>query len=190
MRLERHHNVRLYVGDDTTDGRLDVEHVHIRERMRVVVPLALLARRIMKSKEDRRFDAKPRARKFKLLRPQRTEVIDRSDRRVWFASLTVGRADERDSRTSIGEVREHAAVEDLVIGMSEDNEERSTAFHSTLTALTVTGLATGPFWFPWAVTSSVSPVSLNDQVVNAPRIIAAGLFAAIGRIVIRLPLIS
>jgi hypothetical protein len=91
--------------------------------MRVIVPLTLLARRIMKSEEDRRFDAKPRARQFKLLRPQRTEVIDRSDRRVWFASLTVGGADERDSRTSIGEVREHAAVEDLVIGMSEDNEK-------------------------------------------------------------------
>jgi hypothetical protein len=88
--------------------------------MGVVVPLALLARRIMKSKKDWRFDSKPRARKFKLLHPQRTEILDRSDRWVWFASLTIGGADERDPRASIREVREDAAMQDLVIGMSED----------------------------------------------------------------------
>jgi hypothetical protein len=91
--------------------------------MRVVVPLPLLARRIVKAKEDRRFDSKPRARQFELLHPQRTEILDRSDRRVWFASLTISGADERDARTSLGEVREDAAMQDLVIGMSEDDEK-------------------------------------------------------------------
>jgi hypothetical protein len=91
--------------------------------MGVVVPLPLLACRIVKSKEDRRFDSKPRARKFKLLHPQRTKILDRSDRGVWFASLTIGGADERDARTSIGEVRKDAAMQDLVIGMSEDDEK-------------------------------------------------------------------
>jgi hypothetical protein len=91
--------------------------------VRIVVALPLLARRIMESKEDRRFDSKPSAREFKLLDAQRSQIVNRSDRRVCFASLTIGGADERDARTSIGEVREHAAVEDLVIGMSEDDEE-------------------------------------------------------------------
>src|SRR4029434_2378266 len=115
---------------------------------------------------------------------------DGSDRRMWFARLTVRGADERDARTSIGEGPEHAPVEDLMIGMRADDEERGTAFHSTLTAFTVTGLATGPFWFASAVTSSVSPVSLNDHVVKAPCVIAAGFLVAIGRIVMTLPLIS
>jgi hypothetical protein len=91
--------------------------------MRIVVPLSLLARRIMKSKEDRRFDSKPRARKFKLLHAQRTEIVDRSDRGVRFASLTIGGADERDARPSIGEVRQDAAMQDLVIRMGEDDQK-------------------------------------------------------------------
>ena len=144
----------------------------------------------MKPKEDRWLDSQSSAGKLKLLNPQRTKIVDRSDGRVRFASLTIRCADKRDARTSIGEVREHAAVEDLVIGMSQGDEERRTAFHSILTAFTVTGLATGPFWFPSAVTSSVLPVSLNDHVVKVPGIIAAGFFAAIGRMVMTLPLIS
>jgi hypothetical protein len=42
---------------------------------------------------------------------------------VRSARFTVRRADERDARTAFGHVREHATVEDLVVGMSQRDEE-------------------------------------------------------------------
>ena len=59
--------------------------------------------------------------------------------------------------------------------------------YSIRTALIVTGLANGPFWFRCCVTQMVSPSSLKEYVMNAPGPIAAGFLAAIGRIVITLP---
>jgi hypothetical protein len=42
---------------------------------------------------------------------------------VRLAGLAVGRADERDARATLGQVRQHAAMKDLVVGMSEGDEK-------------------------------------------------------------------
>jgi hypothetical protein len=44
-----------------------------------------------------------------------------------LARLAVGGADERDSNTLLTEVHQHAAMEDLVVGMREHYEQRRAA---------------------------------------------------------------
>jgi hypothetical protein len=52
----------------------------------------------------------------------RAEVVNGSDGWVRFASFAIRRADQRDARTAFRQVRQHPAVEDLVVGMSERDE--------------------------------------------------------------------
>jgi hypothetical protein len=40
-----------------------------------------------------------------------------------FSGFAVGGADERDARSAIAQVRKHATVEDLVVGMRQRDEE-------------------------------------------------------------------
>ena len=123
VRFEGDDHVRLHVRDDSAERRFDVEHVHVRERMRVVVPLPLFARRVVEPEQHRFLDPEPCARQPELLDAQRAEVVDGPDRRMRFAGFAVGGAGERDAHPAFAEVREHAAVEDLVVGMREDDEE-------------------------------------------------------------------
>ena len=51
--------MRLDVGDDPADRGFDVEHVDVRERMRVVVALPFFPRRIVKAQQHRRLDSEP-----------------------------------------------------------------------------------------------------------------------------------
>ncbi len=44
-----------------------------------------------------------------------------------FTCFTIGRAYERDTDTAFAEVREHAAVKDLIVGMGQNDQERGTA---------------------------------------------------------------
>ena len=71
--------MRLHVCDDPANGRLDVEHVHVGQGVRVVVPLALLARRVVEAEQHRRFDAEPLARQAELPDTQRAQVFDRAN---------------------------------------------------------------------------------------------------------------
>jgi hypothetical protein len=121
--FERQHDMRLHLRDDSPQRRFDVEHVDVRERMRIVVALPLFARRIVEPQQHRFLDPEPCARAPQLLDAQRTKVVNGADRRMGFSGFAVGRADERDARPAIAQVREHAAVEDLVVGVSQRNEE-------------------------------------------------------------------
>ena len=123
VRFERQHDMRPDVRDDRPQSRFDVEHVDVRERMRIVVTLPLFARRIVEPQQHRFLDPEPCARAPELLDAQRTEVVNGADRRMRFSGFAVGGADERDARPAIAQVREHAAVEDLVVGMSQRDEE-------------------------------------------------------------------
>ena len=51
------------------------------------------------------------------------EIVDRSDRWMRLTRLAVGGADERDSNPLLTEVHQHAAMEDLVVGMREGDEQ-------------------------------------------------------------------
>src|SRR5215471_13592693 len=115
--------MRLDIRDDSPQRRFDVEHVDVRERMRIVMALPLFARRVVKPQQQRFLDPESRARSPQLLDAQRTEVVNGSDRRVRLAGFAVGRAYERDARTALGQMGEYAAVEDLVVGMSQRDEE-------------------------------------------------------------------
>ena len=123
VRFEGHDHLRLHVPDDRANGRFDVEHVHVGQGVRVVVPLPLLARGIVKSEQHGLLDAELRARQPELFDASRPEVADRTDRRMWFASFTVGGTDERHAHPAFAEVGEDAAVEDLVVWMGQDDEK-------------------------------------------------------------------
>ena len=123
VRFEGDDHVRLHVCDDPANGRFDVEHVHVGQSVRVVVPLPLLARRVVESEQHRLLDAEPRAGQPELLDTQRTQVVDRTHRRMRFAGFAVRGTDERDAHPTFAEVREHAAVEDLVVRMGQDDQE-------------------------------------------------------------------
>lgn len=100
-------------------GRFNVKHVHVGEGVWVVVPLSLLARRVVKSEQQGFLDAESRARQPELFDTQGTQVVDRTHRRMRLASFTVGGTSERHAHPTFAEVREHAAVEDLVGGMGQ-----------------------------------------------------------------------
>ena len=115
--------MRLHVRDDPANGRFDVEHVHVGQGVRVVVPLPLLARRVVKPEQHGLLDAEPRARQPELLDAQRTKVVDRTHRRMRFAGFTVGGTGERHAHPTFAEVREDAAVEDLVVRMGQNDQQ-------------------------------------------------------------------
>jgi hypothetical protein len=91
--------------------------------MRVVVPLPLLACRVVKSEQQGLLNAEPRARQPELLDTQRTKVVDWTHGRVRFAGFTVGGTGERHAHPTFTEVREDAAVEDLVVRMGQYDQE-------------------------------------------------------------------
>jgi len=77
----------------------------------------------VETQQHRFLDPEPCARAPQLLDAQRTEVVNRADRRMGSSSFAVGGADVRDSRSAIAHVRKHANVEDLVVGMRQRDEE-------------------------------------------------------------------
>jgi hypothetical protein len=122
MRLESDDDVRLHVGNDRAEGGFDIEHVDIRECMRVVVPLAFLARRVVKPQEHRFLDAEAAARLPEFLDPQRTKVVDRADRWMRLAGFAVSGADERDAYSAFAETGEYSAVENLIVWMGQHDQ--------------------------------------------------------------------
>ena len=40
-----------------------------------------------------------------------------------LAGVTVGRADQRHTDTTFAQVRENASMEDLIVGMCQDNQQ-------------------------------------------------------------------
>jgi len=62
--------------------------------------------------------------------------------------------------------------------------------YSIRVSLTVVGFAMGPAAFALVVMVKVLPSSVKVEVVKLPACMAFGFFAAIGRVVISLPLIS
>ena len=123
MWIEGNDHLRLHVRDDSANRRFDVEHVHVRQRVRVVAPLPLFSCRVVKPEQHRLLDAEPCARQLELFDAQRAKVVDRTDGWMRLAGLSVGGAGKRDAHSPFAEVREHAAVEDLVVGMREDDQE-------------------------------------------------------------------
>lgn len=83
------------------------------------MPLSLLACRVVESEQHRFADAEPRAGQAELFDAQRTQVLDRLNRWMCLAGFAVRGTGERDAHTPFAEVREHAAVEDLVGGMGQ-----------------------------------------------------------------------
>jgi len=126
VRLEREDHLRPDVGDDAANRRLDVEHVDVGQRMRVVVPLPVLPRRVVKTEQHRRLETEPFAGHTQLLHAERAQICDRAERRMRLARLTVGGTDERDAHAVFAQVRQHACVKDLVVRMREDDEQRRT----------------------------------------------------------------
>ena len=127
VRIEREEDVRRHVLDDPPNRGLHLEHVHVRQRARVAVPLALATGGVVKAEEHRRLDAEPVAGQPQLFDAQRAEVVDRPDRWMRLARLAVRGADERDANAVLTEVRQHAAMKDFVVGMREHDEQRRAA---------------------------------------------------------------
>src|SRR5215510_1687283 len=151
VRFEGHNDLRLDAGNHAANGGLDVEHVDIGECMRIVAPESFLACRVVESQEHRLIDPETLARESKLLDTHRPEVLNRSHRRMRFPGFAVGRADQRHASSAFGKMRQHASMEDLIVGMRLDEQKRrsTTAGHgyllySTRMHLMATGL-TGPF---------------------------------------------
>ena len=111
--------MRLHACDDPANGRFNVEHVHLRQGVRVVVPLPLLARRVVKPEQQWLLDAEPRARQAELLDTQRAEIVDRTHGCMRLAGFAVGGTGERHADPTFAQVREDAAVEDLVVRMGQ-----------------------------------------------------------------------
>ena len=110
--IEREDDVRRHVLDDPADRGFHLEHVHVRQRASVAVPLALTARGVVEPQKHGRIDAQPLTRQSQFLGAQRPEVVNRSDRWMRLAGLAVGRADERDANTLLTEVHQHPAMEE------------------------------------------------------------------------------
>src|SRR5215510_1145769 len=151
VRFEGNNDLRLDAGNHAANSGLDVEHVDVGERMRIVAPESFLARRVVKSQEHRFFDPETLARKSKLLNTHCPEVVNRSHRRMRLPGFAVGCADQRHAGSAFGKMRQHASMEDLIVGMGLDEQKRrSTAaghgflLYSTRMHLMATGL-TGPF---------------------------------------------
>jgi hypothetical protein len=78
-------------------------------------------------KQQRFLDAEPPAGEAEFLDTERPKVPHRSDRWMWLAGFTVGGTDQRDPNTAFTAMRERATMENLVVGMSQDDQERCRA---------------------------------------------------------------
>lgn len=63
--VEGEDDVRLHFPNHFANRRFDLDHVHVRKRVWVDVPLAPFPRRIVESEEHRFADPEPRARDAK-----------------------------------------------------------------------------------------------------------------------------
>src|SRR6188768_2195210 len=122
VRIEREKDLWRHVLDDPSNGSLDLEHVHVRQRARVAVPLPFSAGGVVKAEEHGRVDAEAVAGQPQLFDAQRAEVVHRPDGWMRLARLAVCRTRERHANTLFTEVRQHPAMKDLVVGMREDYE--------------------------------------------------------------------
>jgi hypothetical protein len=125
MRIERDDDVRLDVGDDAFHCRLDFEHVDVCQRPRIVVPLSLLARRVVEAKKHRIAEAKYRARRTELLFSKRADIFDLADGGMGLARFAARRTRERDARAAVGQVRKQpATVKEFVVWVRVHGEHR------------------------------------------------------------------
>ncbi len=125
VRIERDNHLRPDLLDDALDGVLDFEHVHVRQRARIVMPEALFARRIVEPQKDRRVDPEARARHAELFDAKRSEIVDAANRRMRLSRFAVGRADEGDAGAAGAPIGERAAAtENLIVWMSQNREQR------------------------------------------------------------------
>jgi hypothetical protein len=85
--------------------------------------LALLPPRIMKAQQDRRLDTQPRARDAQLFDAQRGQIRHCPDRGVRLARVAIGRARERDAHATLAQMRQNAAMKNLVVRVSQHSEE-------------------------------------------------------------------
>ena len=77
----------------------------------------------MESEQHGFLDAETRARQPEFLDPQRPQVGDRPHGGMRLAGFAVGGTGERNAHTAFAEVREHAAVKDLVVGMRQHDQQ-------------------------------------------------------------------
>jgi hypothetical protein len=123
VRFERQHHLGLDVGDDASDGGLDVEHVDVRECVRIVAPLMVLPPRIVKAEQHRRLQSEPFARELQLLHAKRAEIFDWTHGGMRFAGAAIGGADKRHADAAFAQVSEDAAVKNLIVWMGQYDEE-------------------------------------------------------------------
>ena len=76
MRIEGDDDVRADVVNHREDGRLDLQHVDVRQGPRIVASEALLARRIVEPQEARRVELEDLARAMQLRGPMGAEIAD------------------------------------------------------------------------------------------------------------------
>jgi hypothetical protein len=122
VRIEREEDLWRHVLDDPPNGSLDLEHVHVRQGARILVPLTVSAGGVVKAEEHGRRDAEAIAGQPQLFDAQGAEVGHRSDGRMRLAGFAVRGTRERHAHALFTEVRQHAAMKDLVVGMREDDE--------------------------------------------------------------------
>jgi hypothetical protein len=124
VRIEGEDDLRPHLAYQRADRGFDIEHVDVRQGTPVVMALALLPPRIMKPQQHGRLDAQPRARDAQFPDAQRGQIRHRSDRGVRLARFAIGRARERDAHATLAQMRENAAVKNLVVRVSQHGEER------------------------------------------------------------------
>jgi hypothetical protein len=78
----------------------------------------------VEAEEHGRLDAETVAGQPQLFDAQRAEVVHRPDGWMRLACLAVGGTDERDADALLTQVHQYAAMEDLVVWMREDDEQR------------------------------------------------------------------
>jgi hypothetical protein len=122
MRIRRQDDVWRQVLNEPSNRRLDLEHVHVRQGARVAVPLTFSAGGVVKAEEHGRLDAEAIARQPQLFNAQSAEVVHRPHGWMRLARLAVRGTREGHAHTLFTEVRQHAAMEHLVVGMREDHE--------------------------------------------------------------------
>jgi hypothetical protein len=90
----------------------------------VLVPsaLPLFARPVVESQQHRFIDPPSCAHERRSSLTRSTEVVNGFDGWVGFPGFAIRRADQRDARTALRQVCEYPAVEDLVVEMSERDE--------------------------------------------------------------------
>jgi hypothetical protein len=122
MRIAGQHEVWLQLLDQSSNRGLDREHVHVRQGVRVAVPLTGAAGGVVKAEEHGRLDAETLAGQLQLFDAQRAEVVHRPDGWMRLARLAVRGTRERHPNAPFTEVRRYAPMKDLVVWMSQNDE--------------------------------------------------------------------